>query len=101
MKCELLLVVDGDRNSLKSEENTERQKSAIDAKNMLKKIAENNEDINLDIVHRLVKQSVSVSPLVVSSLKVYCQSKNYELHIKIFDVFFYKYISFFILLPIF
>ena len=88
MKCELLLVVDGDRNSLKSEENTERQKSAIDAKNMLKEIAENNEDINLDIVHRLVKQSVSVSPVVVSSLKVYCQNKNYELHIKIFDVFF-------------
>lgn len=79
MRCDLLFVVDGDRNPLKAEENRERQKSANDAKNMLKEIAENSEDTDLDVVHRLMKQSVSVSPAVVSSLQVYCQRKSYEL----------------------
>ena len=39
-----------------------------DAKNMLKELAGNNQDTNSDIVHRYMKQSVTVSLSVVSIL---------------------------------
>ena len=79
MKCKLLFVIDGDRNPLKTACNAARQKSAIDAKNMLKELAEKNEGTDLNILHRYMKQSVSVCAGVVSSLKVYCENKKYEL----------------------
>ena len=77
MNCSLIFVIDGDRNPLKFEENTARQKKVADARLALDQLILNHQEADLNVVHKLMKESISVSPAVVSSLKAYCDSRNY------------------------
>ena len=77
MNCPLIFVIDGDRNPLKFEENIARQKKVDEARLALDQLLLNPQEADLSVVHKLMKQSISVYRAVISSLKAYCNSKKY------------------------